>query len=82
MTIANSLFDLHVNAWLERWNAGRIEIGGDLALAQAVNSSLYFIRSSIRADWPYGMSPGNDMPGLRVSALSLRVVLVVMVPLW
>ena len=54
-----SLFAEHAAAWATRSNEGRIEIAGDLELAQAANASLYFLRSSIRPDWPYGMSPGG-----------------------
>mmetsp|Transcript_18795 Transcript_18795/g.59106 ORF Transcript_18795/g.59106 Transcript_18795/m.59106 type:complete len:802 (-) Transcript_18795:411-2816(-) len=54
-----SMLDAHVGAWQRRWREGRIEVDGDLALAQVVNSSLYFIRSSIREDWPHGLSPGG-----------------------
>ena len=32
---------------------------GDLALARAANAGLYFIRTSIRPDWDYGLSPGG-----------------------
>jgi trehalose/maltose hydrolase-like predicted phosphorylase len=35
------------------------QVVGDLHLAQALNSSLYAVRSSIRPDWPYGLSPGG-----------------------
>jgi trehalose/maltose hydrolase-like predicted phosphorylase len=49
----------HTHAWEERWAAGRIEIGGDLALAQSTNSSLYFLLSAIREDWVFGLSPGG-----------------------
>ena len=45
--------------WRQRWAAGRIEIAGDLALAQTTNSSLYFLLSAIREDWEYGLSPGG-----------------------
>ena len=53
------LLQQHEYAWLQRWEQGRIEIGGNLGLAQAVNASLYYLLSSIRADWPQGMSPGG-----------------------
>jgi trehalose/maltose hydrolase-like predicted phosphorylase len=35
------------------------EIGGDLALSQVVNASLYYILSSIRSDWDFSLSPGG-----------------------
>lgn len=53
------LFAAHAAAWRRRSEEGRVEVEGDLALAQVVNSSLYFIRSSIREDWPHGLSPGG-----------------------
>jgi trehalose/maltose hydrolase-like predicted phosphorylase len=49
----------HEAAWAARWAEGRVEVGGDASLAQAVNGSLYFILSSAREDWPYGLSPGG-----------------------
>eukprot|EP01112_Ceratiomyxa_fruticulosa_P003259 TRINITY_DN13628_c0_g1_i1.p1 TRINITY_DN13628_c0_g1~~TRINITY_DN13628_c0_g1_i1.p1 ORF type:complete len:707 (-),score=130.46 TRINITY_DN13628_c0_g1_i1:33-2153(-) len=52
------LLSSHVAAWQEIWESG-IEIGGNLPLAQAVNSSLYYILSSIRNDWEYSLSPGG-----------------------
>lgn len=55
----SALWTEHTANWVARNNAGRIEISGDLELAQAINASVYFLRSSIRPDWPYGMSPGG-----------------------
>eukprot|EP01116_Phalansterium_solitarium_P016178 TRINITY_DN3701_c0_g1_i1.p1 TRINITY_DN3701_c0_g1~~TRINITY_DN3701_c0_g1_i1.p1 ORF type:complete len:702 (-),score=253.28 TRINITY_DN3701_c0_g1_i1:809-2914(-) len=52
------LLDAHIAAWLQVWSA-RMEVTGDLALAQAINSSLYYILSSVRPDWPYSLSPGG-----------------------
>lgn len=50
----------HTSAWAERVRqGGGFEVEGDLWLAQSLNASLYFIRSSIRADWPFGLSPGG-----------------------
>ena len=49
----------HVAAWSTRWEQGSLEVAGDLFLAQALNSSLYAIRASIRSDWPFGLSPGG-----------------------
>ena len=53
------LYTGHVNAWANRWDQGSLEVENDLFLAQALNASLYAIRSSIRPDWPYGLSPGG-----------------------
>ncbi len=49
----------HEAAWARMWNGGRIEVSGDLNLAQAINASMYFIMSSVRSDWPQGLSPGG-----------------------
>ena len=48
----------HREAWASIWDSG-LEIGGFNDLAQGVNSSLYYILSSVRPDWPYGLSPGS-----------------------
>lgn len=53
-----TLFSSHRKAWSSLW-ASRVEIGGNLALAQVINSSLYYILSSIRSDWPWSLSPGG-----------------------
>ena len=53
------LLSEHEAAWATRWARGSIEVEGDLRLAQAVNASLYSLRSSIRDDWPFGLSPGG-----------------------
>jgi len=56
---AENLLTEHVKAWQARWDQGRIEVGGNLPLAQAINASMYFILSSIRSDWAQGLSPGG-----------------------
>jgi len=57
--LASTLFSNHVEAWRSRLDAGRVEVDGDLFLAQAVNASLHAIRASIREDFPWGISPGG-----------------------
>ena len=52
----------HKEAWKRLWDTGKIDIEGDLELSQAVYGSMYYILSSTRADWPYGLSPGG-LPG-------------------
>jgi len=47
----------HENGWNDVWDAGHIKVHGNIGLAQAVNSSFYYILSSIEASWPYGLSP-------------------------
>jgi trehalose/maltose hydrolase-like predicted phosphorylase len=63
------LLDLHIEEWNRVWKSG-IEvqsINGNLNLSRAINSSLYYILSSVRDDWPYSLSPGglssNDYNG-------------------
>lgn len=55
----STLLAAHVAQWAARWESGSLDVEGDLFLAQALNSSLYAIRSSIRPDMPYGLSPGG-----------------------
>ena len=56
----------HLLAQRELWTGG-IEVGGNATIARAVNASLYYILSAVRADWPFGLSPGglarNDYEG-------------------
>jgi len=54
----SELFSTHVEAWKTIWEA-RLEVEGDLRLAQVINGSMYYILSSIRDDWPYSISPGS-----------------------
>ena len=56
---ASLLLQEHTAAWAERWQRGSIRVEGDLRMAQAANASLYVLRSSIRDDWPWGLSPGG-----------------------
>ena len=56
---SDGLLGAHTEAWAELWQESGIEIEGDLELAQAVYGSLYYILSSIRSSWPYGLSPGS-----------------------
>lgn len=52
------LLEGHVAAWAKLWQAG-LEAEGNLTVALALNSSLYYLLSSVRQDWPYGISPGG-----------------------
>ena len=45
--------------WASRWALGSVEVVGDLRLVQAINASLYVLRSSKRDDWPHGLRPGG-----------------------
>jgi hypothetical protein len=56
---ARNLRAEHSALWRQRTARGHLEVEGDLALAQAVNASLYYIRASVREDWPHGISPGG-----------------------
>ena len=60
--VKEQLLAEHKAAWKALWDTGRIEIEGDLEMAQAVYGSMYYILSSTRHDWPYGLSPGG-LPG-------------------
>lgn len=55
----SNLLQSHKDAWKYIWNSGKIDIEGNLELSQAVYGSMYYILSSIRSDWPYGLSPGG-----------------------
>ena len=59
---AERLLAEHVQAWSVLWESGA-EVEGDEGLARAINGSLYFILSSIRDDWEYGLSPGGLASG-------------------
>ena len=61
-SVKEKLLAEHKAAWKEIWDTGRIDIEGDLEMAQAVYGSMYYILSSTRHDWPYGLSPGG-LPG-------------------
>lgn len=52
----DGLHHTHKVAWSELWRSG-LEIGGRREAAVAVNSSLYLVLSSLRADWPFGCAP-------------------------
>lgn len=56
---ATALLAEHEVAWESRWAQGHVEIVGDLHLAQVINSSMYYLLSSVRDDWPQGLSPGG-----------------------
>ena len=49
---AGALHATHVDAWGELWRSG-MEIGGRQEAAIALNSSQYWVLSSLRDDWPY-----------------------------
>ena len=53
------LYHFHVESWANLWRKGGISIGGNLYLSQVVNTSQYWILSSIRSDWEWGLSPGS-----------------------
>ena len=63
-TATNSLKQSHEAAWSELY-ASRIELGGAAddptatAVAAAVNSSMYYLLSAAREDWPFSTSPGG-----------------------
>ena len=54
----DTLLTEHADGWGEIWRSG-IEMSGNLTVAKAVNASLYYIHSALRADFPHGLSPGG-----------------------
>eukprot|EP00698_Gefionella_okellyi_P004446 TRINITY_DN1409_c0_g1_i2.p1 TRINITY_DN1409_c0_g1~~TRINITY_DN1409_c0_g1_i2.p1 ORF type:complete len:606 (+),score=116.53 TRINITY_DN1409_c0_g1_i2:597-2414(+) len=61
-----SLLKSHETEWAHLWTSG-MDVSDNLALARMINSSMYYILSSTRTDWIYGISPGglstNDYNG-------------------
>jgi len=58
----SSLLNSHRASWKNIWDNVGIEFQGSgdiLRLQQVTNSSLYWILSSARSDWPWGLSPGS-----------------------
>eukprot|EP00794_Sanderia_malayensis_P018525 gene18525-20383_t len=55
----SQFFNSHKQHWKEIWESGNVQANGNLKLGQAINSSMYYIISSICATWPYGLSPGG-----------------------
>jgi|EP01049_Picozoa_sp_SAG25_P001587 hypothetical protein len=55
---STALLREHTDGWAFIHRSG-IEIAGNSTVARAVNASLYYIHSAIRADWPHGLSPGG-----------------------
>eukprot|EP01088_Endostelium_zonatum_P011281 TRINITY_DN2530_c0_g1_i3.p1 TRINITY_DN2530_c0_g1~~TRINITY_DN2530_c0_g1_i3.p1 ORF type:complete len:701 (-),score=125.68 TRINITY_DN2530_c0_g1_i3:74-2176(-) len=58
------LLSSHIETWEKIWESG-VEISPipypsyQWKLASAINSSLYYLLSSARSDWPHGLSPGG-----------------------
>eukprot|EP01029_Cantina_marsupialis_P009033 TRINITY_DN2118_c0_g1_i2.p1 TRINITY_DN2118_c0_g1~~TRINITY_DN2118_c0_g1_i2.p1 ORF type:complete len:769 (+),score=208.04 TRINITY_DN2118_c0_g1_i2:90-2396(+) len=55
--VRETLWEEHKTAW-NKLNTLRVD-SKDKTLAQKTASSFYYILSSVRADWPYGLSPGG-----------------------
>jgi hypothetical protein len=59
---ATTLKQTHVAAWAAL-HSSRIELAGDdetaSAVAAAVNSSMFYLLSAARVDWPFSTSPGG-----------------------
>jgi len=55
---ASTLLAEHQDAWAQLWQSG-FEVQGRIDVARAVNSSLYYILSSVREDMPQSLSPGG-----------------------
>eukprot|EP01122_Echinamoeba_exundans_P016203 TRINITY_DN813_c0_g1_i5.p1 TRINITY_DN813_c0_g1~~TRINITY_DN813_c0_g1_i5.p1 ORF type:complete len:666 (+),score=37.76 TRINITY_DN813_c0_g1_i5:1105-3102(+) len=55
---SEELLGEHKDAWTRLWSHG-IEVSGSLQLSQIINSSLYYLLSSSRNDFPWSLSPGS-----------------------
>eukprot|EP00040_Diaphanoeca_grandis_P028989 m.168666 g.168666 ORF g.168666 m.168666 type:complete len:859 (-) comp31531_c1_seq2:146-2722(-) len=64
---SESLFASHAAAWAEVYGlsttanpfGGGIEVEGNYSFATNINASLYYMLSSVRSDWSYGISEGG-----------------------
>jgi hypothetical protein len=61
-TGADALYSEHRAAWSRLWASG-LEISGRIDVARVVNSSQYYLLSSLRADAPHSTSPGGLAKG-------------------
>ncbi|KAH3854241.1 protein-glucosylgalactosylhydroxylysine glucosidase-like [Dreissena polymorpha] len=64
MHLDGTLQTSHVSAWRHVWDAGRIDVNGNVTLASTVNSALYYIISSMPLTpdplWEFnGLSPAD-----------------------
>jgi len=53
------LQQLHIEAWQSLWQSGGSIATDDLSLARLLNSSLYYLLSSVRTDWPWSLATGG-----------------------
>ena len=53
-----ALLQAHTDEWSKLWQAD-LQIGGNVSATAALRSSLYYVLSSVRADWAFGSSPGG-----------------------
>lgn len=58
LTSTGQLHSTHISEWAKLWTSG-IEIQARSDVAVATNTSLYYILSSVRDDWAYGLAPGG-----------------------
>ena len=54
----DALYAEHEEEWSSLWESG-VEVRGRIDVARAINSSLYFLLSSLRADVAHSVSPGG-----------------------
>eukprot|EP01084_Bolivina_argentea_P215461 365803_1 len=61
LPIQNKWLQQHINEWeMNIWSKGRIDIiDNNITMSSNVYASLYYIISSIRNDWCFGISPGS-----------------------
>ncbi|KAL0484176.1 acid trehalase-like protein [Acrasis kona] len=54
----DALHQHHTSEWDSIWESG-LDIEGDINTARVLNSSQYYILSSIRSDWSFSLTPGG-----------------------
>ena len=62
-----NLFESHSRAWAEIWKSG-IEVSNNRFASLRINSSLYYLLSSVRQDFNYPPTPGGLTSGYRGTA--------------
>ena len=62
-----TLFNLHSQGWATLWENGIQVQGSRTDVGIAINASIYYVLSSVRADWPHGLAPGGLTNSYNVS---------------
>eukprot|EP01084_Bolivina_argentea_P215463 365805_1 len=60
LPMRNNWLSLHINEWETNiWSKGRIDIIDNISMASNIYTSIYYLISSIRNDWCFGITPGS-----------------------